>query len=149
MTEEQAVDRIPFSPKEELMISSMASWMRFIGVVNIVIGLLGSLFLSVLLFFANNHPKISGLLAKKGINMTALVIAGAIVVGFLVVAIYQGSLLFNAGKYFEQVAKTDEADQLFVYEGFQRLKTFFILEVVFGGLSVLGSLSTVLKAVGK
>ena len=130
-------------------MSGRASWRGFIGGGNIAVGPLAPMFLSVLLFFANNHPKISGLLAKKGINMTALVIAGAIVVGFLIVAIYQGSLLFNAGKYFEQVAKTDEADQLFVYEGFQRLKTFFILEVVFGGLSVLGSLSTVLKAVGK
>lgn len=128
MTEE-ALKRIPFSIRDEMQIISMARWMKFMGGFQIVAGGLGLLVIVIfaLLMFATGDP----------VGMITGALLGTVGIAVVVVAIWQGFLLFRSADFFDLVAKTDDADQDYVALGFAKLKTFFIVEVVFAVLGLV------------
>ena len=131
--EEKPLERIPFSIEDELMIMSMAKWKKFVAVFHMIGGgllILGAVFVS---------SYVSSKLMGDAAAPVAVIIGLALAIGG--VLIWQGSLLYSAGEFFDLVAKTDDADQDYVAKGFGKLKMFFIVEGVVGGLSVLGSIS--------
>lgn len=144
----QALQRIPFGTKEELMVQSAARWMRFMAVVQIVGSLLG--ILGVLIFGVVWKALVESELAKRFSAETQLFIPeglGTIVLVMCVflgvtmlVALWAGSLLYGAADRFDRVAKTDEADQDYLAEAFAKLKTFFVVEAAFALLTVVNAI---------
>ena len=137
MTEEP-LTRIPFSPQDEATISSMSRWMSFMGIVIVVCGLCS--LLAGFLMTAVSGPILSALaaeLSKKSPQLAhladqqwMLVVFGC---GALVLAAahtYAGFALFRAGDELHLVAVTDDADQVHVEHGVDRLLTYFKLQVL-------------------
>ena len=104
--------RIPFSLKVEQKIENKSKWMRFVAYTHYVAG--GGLAIGALAGLISDNIVIRGL---------CFIIAG--------ILIYQGRSLFKASHYFRLVAVTDEADQVYVAEGSEQMKSFFLLDSVF------------------
>jgi hypothetical protein len=62
-----------------------------------------------------------------------------------VALIGQGVLLVQGRTAFRGVADTDHADQQFLAEAFGKLKTYFLVEVVVGGLGLVMSLIQIVQ----
>jgi magnesium-transporting ATPase (P-type) len=148
---EEKLSRIPFTREEELTISSMARWMRFMAVVGIVAGILMLFFvvLGVGLFSAARglgqaSPKWTEL--DKFFNQ-----AGAwlyvLLAAFLlaaVVSLWQNFALYHAGDYFHLVAGTDVADLDYLSRGLDKLRTFFKIQVLVAVITVVVAFGTAL-----
>lgn len=150
----QGVKQIPFTVEEEALVASGGRWMRFMAVVQIVggvLGLVGLVFGLGLLGLAMMSGKMTAELeaTPMPVSMDALV-AGLVVGGVLLAvtvaaALWGGVLLYRAGDYLDRVAKTDEADQDYLVFAFGNLKTFFIIEAVFGAFTVLSAVNVLVN----
>lgn len=143
----EPLKRIPFSVADELTIAGSARWMRFMGgfqIVACLLGLFALLIASVLIGFG--AASLGGELGGELGEMMGAALTFALIVGLLVVGLglWSGSLLYRAADAFDLVAKTDEADQDYLALGFQRLRTFFVIEALTGALGVLSALSAFL-----
>lgn len=135
------MDRIPFTDADEAMIRSLAGWMTFMAIVHIVGGALGLVGGSCLLF--------GGAMATLRVGALGAVLMALVVVVLAMCAalIWQGTLLLGAKQSFKEVANTDEADQEHLSRAFERLRTFFLVEMVIGGFALLGALLGVVNLV--
>ena len=139
---EPSLSRIPFRPEDEVMISSMAVWMRFIGAFTILAGilLLFGVLLLLALFSTVQHFEDSGLeqfhrqLQGGGVPLAGL---GVVVLVLSGMTIWAGMALYQAGENFTQVATTDVADQEYLARGLDKLRLFFKLEVLKAALAVI------------
>lgn len=128
-----SLDRIPFTTADEAMIRSLAGWMTFMAVFHIIGGTLGL--------------GVGGCLALGGAAATMRsALAGGIILVVMVLVLAmcaailgQGILLLGARASFHSMATTDDADQDHLSAGFRKLKTFFLLEVILGGLALLSA----------
>jgi hypothetical protein len=133
----QALSRIPFLRRDELMILSMARWMRFIGAVKVVGSLLTTFLLLVALIFVGagmstgraEFGKVERIVSENrlmfsvlGLFALALSVAGAVL----------GYVLYQAADDFDQVARSDEADQDYIASGLLRLKMYFQVSILLG-----------------
>ena len=133
---DEPITRVPFSVQEEHTVASMARWMRFMGAVGIVGGML-MLFLLVagIGFYSVAHvigsPSTSSALSRvldevgAWIWLVALAFAAVIAV-----TLWQNFTLFHAGDDFHLVAATDTADVDYLARGLDRLRTFFMVQVL-------------------
>jgi len=127
---EQALSKIPFQLKDELMIHSMARWMKFIGVYNIVVSLLVLFVALVASIYAGvemvSEPaalgKMGRILAENKLTFFSL---GAFTLILGGVGTVMGFLLYQAAEDFDRVVRTDEADQDYITAGLIQLETYF------------------------
>jgi hypothetical protein len=156
------MSRIPLSREEETTVSSMSRWMRFMAVV----GICGSLFIVVIVVLASGaystmrHVTISSSDPKWAKAQQQFAALGslpyAIAAVFLLlaaIAIWQNMSLHHAGDDFNLVATTDSADVEYLARGFDRLKTFFKIQVLtvavtFTVILITGIVAGVLAAHG-
>jgi hypothetical protein len=128
--ESQSLSRIPFRVEDELMIASMARWMGFIGRFVMIVSAIG-LFLVLLgfcfclLMFAGSGAIIEklgpfGEFLKE--NQSTLMVLAAAMCLLNALQIAAGYYLFWASRDFDNVARTNEADQDFLASGLTRLK---------------------------
>lgn len=124
---EQTIDRIPFSLKEEKDIASMATWMRITGIGTIAVGIIQI----VMIFISKAHQQFIG----------------------AVLSILLGAWLFQAGTSFFKVATTDDADQMHLAQGFDRLRQVFlfkaVLVLIIIALAIVGFAAAVLLELAK
>jgi hypothetical protein len=151
---EQSVSRIPFLVRDELMILSMARWMRFIGVFKVVGGLLTGFLVLVGLIFVGSElgagvPALGkvGLLVDENrvvffaLGLFALLLTGAGTV--------LGYVLYQAADDFERVARSDRADQDYITAGITQLTTYFKVSILLGLAAVLVAITAALGLAAK
>ena len=149
---EKPLSRIPFRLRDELMILSMARWMRFIGVVTVVGGLVmlltvltGLIYVGAALGAGEGLPalgKTGRVIAENrnvffALGVFALVLAGA--------GTALGFVLWHAADDFERVARSDVADQDYITAGLVQLKTYLKLSVL---LALAAALVGITAAIG-
>ncbi len=141
---ESSLSRIPFRVRDELVILSMARWMRFIGVIKVVIGLLTGFIVLVGLIFV-------GAELGSGSGLPALGHAGRVVSEnpgtFFALGLFAllltaastvlGVVLYHAADDFERVARTDVADQDYITAGVTQLNTYFKVSILLGVAAAL------------
>jgi hypothetical protein len=119
--------------------------MLFIAIVHFIgaaLALLGSCLL--LAGGAIGAGAASELGAGMGIMMAVMGVIVFLAGGILV---YQGILLVQARGSFQAVVTTDHADQAHLNAGFQKLKIFFLIEVVLGVLGLIGNTGQIVALV--
>jgi hypothetical protein len=136
---DEKLARIPFSRREEHMIISMSKWMKLFGMFMMAVGVLafGGVITGVVLLQS----------ARQILEVEPMGIAVLVGVELLLaIWFFQGLALFRAGRKFDLVGRTDEADQKYVSLGFRFLKVFFVIELLFGLLGLLYSLGSLWMA---
>ncbi len=141
---ENSLSRIPFLVRDELVILSMARWMRFIGVIKVVTGLLlGFIVLVGLIFVGAQLGSRSGLpaLGRTGRvvseNPVTFFALGFFALLLTVASTVLGVVLYHAADDFERVARTDVADQDYITAGVMQLNTYFKVSILLGVAAVL------------
>lgn len=152
----ESLSRIPFSVEDELMIASMARWMGFMGRFIIIVSILGVFFILLGLVFSLLILTSGGELFEKmgpfgqflndNKATLAVLMTGMLLLNCLQLA--AGYYLFWASRDFDNVARTDQADQDFLASGLTRLKTtakisttvavFQLLVNIFAGMALVG-----------
>jgi hypothetical protein len=145
---ENSLSRIPFRIRDELVIISMARWMRFIGVVKVFAGLMTGFVVLVGLIYAGAElgagsglpalGKIGTLVTENTITFFALGIF-ALLLAFASTAL--GFVLYQAADDFDRVARTDVADQDFITAGVKQLNLYFLVSILLGVAAVLVALT--------
>jgi hypothetical protein len=153
---ENSLSRIPFRVRDELVILSMARWMRFIGAIKVVTGLfLGFIVLVGLIFVGADLGSGAGLpaLGKTGrlvsdnpvtffaLGLFALLLTGASTV--------LGVVLCHAADDFERVARTDVADQDYITAGVSQLNTYFKVSILLGVAAALVGITAAMALFAK
>jgi hypothetical protein len=151
---EQSLSRIPFLVRDEQMIISMARWMRFIGIVKVIGGLLTGFIVLVGIIFVGSElgtglPALGkvGLLVDENrvvffaLGLFALVLTGAGTV--------LGYVLYQAADEFERVARSDVADQDYITAGITQLNTYFKVSILLGLAAVVVALTAALALATK
>jgi hypothetical protein len=136
------LSRIPFRVRDELMIISMARWMRFIGVVQVVGGLVAGFFVLVGLIYVGaslgtDLPALGRLGRVVSENPLTFLILGITALILTVAATMLGFVLYQAADDFERVARSDEADQDYITAGIIQLGLYFKVSIL---LSVAAAL---------
>ena len=139
---ERALSHIPFQLKDELMIHSMARWMKFIGIVKIVGSLLMLFVALVAVIYASvemgadptSLGKMGRLLTDNKLTFFSL---GAFALILGVVGTAMGFVLYQAAEDFDRVVRTNEADQDYVASGLSQLETYFKVSVLLAFAAVL------------
>ncbi|MFI5456127.1 MAG: hypothetical protein ACHRXM_11820 [Isosphaerales bacterium] len=139
---ENSLSRIPFLIRDELMILSMARWMRFIGVVKVIGGLVTGFMVLVGLIYVGSElgtglpalGKVGRLVAENQVVFFAI---GSFALILTVVGTLLGFVLYQAADDFERVARGDEADQDYITAGIVRLNTYFKVSILLGLAAVL------------
>jgi hypothetical protein len=139
---QQSLSHIPFRLKDELMILSMARWMKFIGVVKVVSGLIvlfvllvGLIFTGALMGAALPQMGKAGKLISE--NMFLFGALGFFTLMLAVAGTWLGFVLCQAADDFERVVRSDEADQDYITDGLILVKTYFKVSIL---LAVAGAL---------
>lgn len=132
------LSRIPFRTEDELMIISMARWMRFIAMVTIVVGFI--MLFVVLTSLVFGSMILSGALPQLRVKVAIappplLWALGGFAILVAGLSVVSGFLLHLASDDFEKVARTDEADQDFLANGLALLGTYFKIHVAVTVLS--------------
>jgi hypothetical protein len=129
---ESALSHIPFELKDELMIHSMARWMKFVGIVKIVGSLVMMFVVLVGLIYSGVELGAGAELAPLGKagriladNKVTFFSLGAFALILAVVGTILGFVLTQAADDFEQVVRTNEADQDYITAGLIQLETYF------------------------
>jgi hypothetical protein len=154
--DENSLSRIPFRIRDELVIISMARWMRFIGVVKVFAGLMTGFVVLVGLIFAGAElgagrglpalGKIGTLITENMITFFALGIF-ALVLTFASTAL--GFVLYQAADDFDRVARTDVADQDYITAGVKQLNLYFQVSILLGVAAALVALTAGLALAAK
>ena len=139
---ENALSRIPFRVRDELVILSMARWMRFIGVIKVVTGLLTGFLLMVGLIYVGAElgtglPALGDLGRVVSENTVTFFALGLFALLLTVAATVLGVVLYHAADDFERVARTDVADQDYITAGVIQLNTYFKVSILLGVAAVL------------
>jgi hypothetical protein len=125
--------RIPFSAADEQVIGTLNGWMLFLAIIH---------FIAAVFVLGCGCFGLVGAVGQLGANpvggalftlqMFTLPVLGA-VMGV------EGLLALQARSALEKVVSSDSSDQQFLSDAFHRLKLFFMLELVWFGVSVLSS----------
>jgi hypothetical protein len=163
-----SLSRIPFRVRDEMTILSMARWMRFIGAIKVVGGLVTVFVLLVGIIYigavlnagptpASGSPsiavtvgdrtehipldKVRRIVSEHPVRFYAL---GACALILAVAATVLGFVLYHAGDDFDRVARTDVADQDYIAAGVAQLNTYFKLSILLGVAGALVAITAVL-----
>ncbi len=151
---EQALSHIPFQLKDELMIHSMARWMKFIGVVKIVGSLLVLFVALVALIYAHGEMASDpAALGKVGLiiadNKLTFFSLGVFTLILAFVGTLMGFVLYQAAEDFDRVVRTNEADQDYITAGLTQLETYFKVSILLAFAAVLVAMTAGLSLVLK
>ena len=105
--------RIPFTQEDEQRIASAATWGMIVSITSIASGGLSLLVQAPIIL---DNPGLRGLIAAPVL----------VAVYTLVVNVW----LLQASLAFRKVALTDEADQVYLLEGFRKLRAYFMIQVI-------------------
>jgi hypothetical protein len=151
---EQSLSRIPFLVREELMIASMARWMRFIGIIKLIGGLATGFFVLVGLIFVGSEmgtglPRLGkvGLLISE--NQLVFFALGLFALVLTAAGTVLGYVLYRAGDDFERVARSDVADLDYISSGIALLNTYFKVSILLGLAAVLVAITAALSLAAK
>jgi hypothetical protein len=139
---ENSLSRIPFLIRDELMILSLARWMRFIGVVKVISGLVTGFIVLVGLIFVGSElgtglPALGKMGRLVAENLVVFFTLGFFALILTVVGTMLGFVLCRAADDFERVARSDEADQDYITAGIVQLNTYFKVSILLGVALVL------------
>jgi hypothetical protein len=142
----QSLSHIPFRLRDELMILGMARWMKFIGAVKVVGGLLLSFLVLVGLIFVGSAlssrmpamGKTGQLIDENKITFISL---GFFALLLAVAGTWLGFVLYQAAEDFERVVRSDVADQDYITAGLIQLKTYFKVSILLALAGVLVALT--------
>jgi len=133
--------KIPFSSDAEDAIRwlsgaliSLAVIHGLIGLIYITCGTCGGLWGSWLMFSAD---------PILGVVMTTIVLIG-FVIGLIL--LFQAFVLLGARTQFALVLQTDDDDQTYLVKGLAKLRTFFIVEIIFLLLAIASSALTAVQS---
>jgi hypothetical protein len=119
--------RIPFTREDEERISSAALWGIIAAITSIVAGLL---------------DVVIKVIQGRGLNLVGVFVGAAV---GLTITIVLGIFLLQACGAFRKVALTDEADERYLLEGFEKLRLYFkvlgiilIVVISLAGVAMLG-----------
>lgn len=134
--------RIPFRPEDELTILSMVRWMRFIAVLTIIVGFLALFAVLTTTFFMSFALIPVTMRLGEGaeavvIERQYLVVAAIAAIVMSAVNIYLGFILYEAADNFEQMVRTDLADQAYLAQGLDSLRRYFQIFVAVAVLTFL------------
>jgi hypothetical protein len=172
---DNSLSRIPFSVRDELMIASMARWMRFIAIINVVGGLVMAFLVLVgIIYFeavlkagptagpaaaaptitvtANGaRAEMSGEQLRRIISDNPVTFLGLGGFGLIlaVVGTILGFVLYQAADDFDRVARSDVADQDYITAGIAQLTTYFKVSILLGVASVLVAIAAGIGLVAK
>jgi hypothetical protein len=143
---EHSLSRIPFLARDELMIRSMARWMRFIGAVKVIESLAIAFLVLVGMIYVGAElgsgltalGKAGRLIAENQITFFALAVVALIL---SVAGAWLGFVLYQAAEDFDRVARSDEADQDYITAGVVQLNTYFKVSILLGVALVLVALT--------
>lgn len=129
MTKE-SLSRIPFRVEDELMIASMARWMGFIGWFVMIVSAIGVFFIVLGMLFCLLVLGSGGEFLEKMGSFGEFLRANQSTLAFLFAAllllnslqIAAGYYLYWASRDFDNVARTNEADQDYLASGLTRLR---------------------------
>lgn len=131
-----AAARIPFTPNDEQVIRQLGSWMTFVGVVHLLLGLgflIGAGFFGL---------TVAALLER---SMFGAVLGGLQALFFAItalVSVIEGALLIQTRMALTGVLTSDSQDQALISRSIHRLKLFFTAELAFFafnlGIGVVG-----------
>ena len=158
---ENSLSRIPFRVRDELTILSMARWMRFVGAIKVVGGLVlvfvvlvGIIYMGAVLSAAptpesgsstmtltvgdrTEHVPLGELRRLISENQVTFYALGAFALILAVVGTILGFVLYQAADDFDRVARTDVADQDYITAGVAQLNTYFKVSILLGVAAVL------------
>jgi hypothetical protein len=151
---ETSLSRIPFRVRDELVIISMARWMRFIGVIKVVAGLFtGFVFLVGLIYvgaeLSTGLPALGNvgrLVSENPVTFFALGLFALIVT---VVSTVLGVVLYHAADDFDRVARTDLADQDNITMGITQLNIYFRVSILLGVVTLLVAITAAFALAAK
>ena len=171
------MSRIPFRVRDELMIASMARWMRFIGVIKVVSGLVTAFLLLVAIIYIGAELGVasttgSGPAAETGSTVTVSIPGANIsrivkmrqlisenpvtfsalgAFGLLLAAAgtVLGFILYQAADDFDRVARTDVADQDYITAGITQLNTYLKVSILLGVAAVLVAITAAIGLLAK
>src|SRR5262249_35357489 len=132
---EERLSHIPFRVWDELMILSMARWMKFVGLIKVAVGVMTMFVMLVGLILiaaemGTGLPelgKTGKLIAENRVTFFALEFFALVLA---VTATALGFVLYQAAEHFEHVIRTDEADQDYMTAGLIQLKTYFKVSIL-------------------
>ena len=116
MKVESAITGIPFSEQEHNDLLSLSSWMEFFGFFYYIV--------SGMFVFAAFFVGVIGFLSASS-HMFMLLGVCVLLAIFCICSIMLGMNLFKSSEKFRQVAETDDADQHYLIEGFEKMIRFF------------------------
>jgi len=136
------------------MILSMARWMRFIGVIKVISGLLTGFIVLIGLIYVGAEVgtglralgKVGRLVSENQVVFFAL---GLFALMLTVVATILGYVLVRAADDFERVARSDEADQDYITAGIVQLNTYFKVSILLGVTVVLVAIAAAIGLAAK
>jgi hypothetical protein len=158
---DNALSRIPFRVRDEMTILSMARWMRFVGAIKVVVGLLTVFILLVATIYtgaalgagptpASGSPsitvtvgnrteqvpldKLRRVVSENPVTFSSL---AAFALILAVAGTVLGFVLYQAADDFDRVARTDVADLDYIAAGVARLNTYFKVSILLGVAAVL------------
>jgi hypothetical protein len=160
---DNALSRIPFQVRDELMIASMSRWMRFVAIIKVVSGLVMAFFILVgIIYFravlkadpttglgagsptitvsaggakAQMSPaELHHIISENPVTFIAL---GGFALLLSVAVTVLGFVLYEAADDFDRVARSDVADQDFITAGITHLNTYFKVSILLGVSAVL------------
>jgi hypothetical protein len=170
---ENTLSRIPFRVRDELMISSMARWMRFVGAIKVVGGLVtvfvllvGIIYIGAMLNAAptpgsdsstitltigdrTEHVPLDRLRRLISEHQVSFYGLGVFALVAAVVGTVLGFVLYQAADDFDRVARTDVADQDYITAGIIQLKTYLKVSVLFGVASAMVALTAAIVLMAK
>ncbi len=158
---DNALSRIPFRVRDEMTILSMARWMRFVGAIKVVGGLMtvfvllvGIIYIGAVLNGAptpaagpssitvsvgnrTEHVPLDKLRRMVSENQVTFYALGAFALILAVAGTVLGFVLYQAADDFDRVARTDVADQDYIAAGVSQLNTYFKVSILLGVAAVL------------
>jgi hypothetical protein len=158
---EDSLSRIPFRVRDEMTIRSMVRWMRFVGAIKVVGGLVtlfillvaivyigavlnagptpesGSPTITVTVGNRTEHVPADRLRRLVSENQVTFYALGAFALMLAVAGVVLGFVLYQAADDFDHVARTDVADQDYIAAGVTQLNTYFKVSVLLGVAAAL------------
>ncbi len=170
---ENSLSRIPFRVRDEMTILSMARWMRFVGAIKVVGGLVTAFVLLVGIIYIGAAVNAGPTPASESSTITVavgdhakqiplekvrLVISehpvtfyglGAFALILAAAGTVLGFILYQAADDFDRVARTDVADQDYITAGVMQLNTYFKVSILLGVAAAAVAIAAVASLMAK
>jgi hypothetical protein len=164
---ENSLSRIPFRVRDEMTILSMARWMRFVGAIKVVGGLVTVFVVLVAIIYigaaVNAGPtpasdsssiivavgdhtkqipmeKVRRVISENPVSFYGL---GAFALILAAAGTVLGFILYQAADDFDRVARTDVADQDYITAGITQLNTYFKVSILLAVAAALVAIAAV------